>query len=505
MKKLQHPSSNLQRNSKHQAPGKSGFEIWGLKFGISLELGVWCLVFLAGCAAGPNYKRPSIESPDVFRGDTAPTNTSFADLDWWHIYQDPALQALVREAFTNNYDLRIALTRVEQSRALAMQARSQFVPSVTYNGTVSRGRNDVFGSPFPNNGNTLSSAAATLNAFWELDFWGRVRRLNEAARARFLASEEARRAVRLSLLSEVASDYFRLLELDQELEIAARTTNSFTESLRIFSQRVAGGTASGLESSRAEAALADATAAIPAILDEISSTENQLCLLLGRPPGSIERSGPALVSLLPPQVPAGLPSSLLQRRPDIREAEQLLRSANAEIGESVAEFFPKIGLTALLGKVSPELSAFTLGSANAWGVAAEASGPLFEGGRLVGQYRQAKAARDEAMLRYRQIALTALRDVSDSLISRDRLEDVREQRARQVTALEKAVKLSSERYTAGKASYYEVLEAQQQLFPAELNLARTQRDQLLTIVALYKALGGGWREEATPEKKGRIP
>jgi multidrug efflux system outer membrane protein len=466
------------------------------KVGIFLVLGFWSLVFFSGCAVGPNYKRPSIESPGVFRGDTAPTNNSFADLDWWRVYDDPALQGLVREAFTNNYDLRIAMTRVEQARALAMQARSQFVPSVTYNATVSRGRNELFGSLFPN-GNTLTTAAASMNAFWELDFWGRVRRLNEAARARFLASEEARRGVRLSLLSDVASDYFRLLELDRELEIAGRTTNSFTESLRIFSQRVAGGTASELESSRAEAALADAAAAIPAILDEISSTENRLCLVLGRPPGPIERSRRSFESSLPPTVPAGLPSALLERRPDVREAEQLLRSANAQIGESVAEFFPKIGLTALLGRVSPELSAFTLGSANAWGVAAQAAGPIFEGGRLVGQYRQAKAARDEAMLQYRQVALTALRDVSDSLISHERLEDVREQRARQVTALEKAVKLSSERYTAGKASYYEVLEAQQQLFPAELNLARTQRDQLLTVVTLYKALGGGWRDEAT--------
>jgi multidrug efflux system outer membrane protein len=250
-----------------------------------------------------------------------------------------------------------------------------------------------------------------------------------------------------------------------------------------------------LEASRAEAALADATAAIPAILDQISSAENQLCLLLGRTPGPIERRGPSLEALMPPAVPPGLPSSLLERRPDVREAEQLLRSANAQIGESVAGFFPRIGLTALLGKVSPELSAFTLGGANAWGIAAEASGPLFEGGRLVGQYRQAKAARDEVALRYRQTVLTALRDVSDALISRERLEGVREQRARQVTALEAAVKLSSERYTAGKASYYEVLEAQQQLFPAELTLARTQRDQLLTVVFLYKGLGGGWQDD----------
>ena len=477
--------------------------VWSFVLRHSLVIGHWSLVLLflfSGCAVGHNYRRPAVDSPAVFRGDSAPTNSSFADLDWWQVYQDTILQALVREALTNNYDLRIAATRVEQARALAMQARSQFVPSVSYNGTVSRGRNEAFGSPLPNNASTLNSAAATLNAFWEVDLWGRIRRLNESARARFLASDEARRGVRLSLLSEVASDYFRLLELDQELEIARRTTNSFTESLRIFSRRVEGGTASALEAARAEAALADATAAIPAILDQISSTENQLCLLLGRTPGPIERSGSSFASMMPPSVPVGLPSSLLERRPDVREAEQLLRSANAQMGESVAEFFPRIGLTALLGKVSPELSAFTLGSANVWGIAASGSGPLFEGGRLMGQYRQTKAARDEALLSYKQTALSALRDVSDALISRERLGEVREQRTRQVTALGTAVKLSSERYAAGKASYYEVLEAQQQLFPSELNLARTQRDQLLALVSLYKALGGGWQDEMKPNQ-----
>ena len=508
MSNLQAPSSNLYRNFKPQASthplapapwlsfGSWDFlGIWSLELGVSLVLGIWCLVFLQGCSLGPNYKRPAFESPATFRGDKSPTNSSFADLAWWRVYQDASLQALVHEAFTNNYDLRIALSRVEQARALATQARSQFVPSLNYNASVSRGRNEVFGSAQPDNATTLSSAAATLNAFWEVDLWGRVRRLNESARARFLASEEARRGIRLILLSEVAGEYFRLLELDRELEIASRATNSFAESLKIFSQRVAGGTASALESSRAEAALADAAAAIPAILDQISSTENELCLLLGRAPGPIERREPSLEAMIPPDIPAGLPSTLLERRPDVREAEQLLRSANAQIGESTAEFFPRIGLTALLGKVSPELSAFTLGSANAWGIAATGTGPVFEGGRLVGQYRQAKAFRDETLLRYRQTALSALRDVSDALISRERLAEVREQRARQVTALENAVKLSTERYTAGKASYYEILEAQQQLFPAELNLARTQRDRLLAVVALYKGLGGGWQDE----------
>jgi multidrug efflux system outer membrane protein len=452
------------------------------------------LVLFAGCAVGPNYHRPPVNSPAVFRDDTAPTTNSFADLQWWQVYKDDILQALIRDAFTNNYDLRIAMTRVEQARALAQQARSQFMPSLNYNGTVSRGRNDFLGSVYPNNGEMLSSAATTLNTFWEVDLWGRVRRLNESARAQFLASEEARRGVQLSLLSDVASDYFRLLELDRQLEIARNTTNSFDESLRIFNQRARGGTASDLETSRAEAALADAMAAIPSIQDQVSITENELSLLLGRNPGPISRTAPTN-AVFPPEVPAGLPSALLERRPDVREAEQLLHSANAQIGETEAEFFPQIGLTAFLGKVSPQLSAFTLGGANAWGVAADATGPIFEGGRLVGQYHQAKAARDEARLRFQQTALAAFGDVSDALVLRARLAEIREQQAREVTALARSVKISTERYVAGKASYYEVLEAQQQLFPAQLNLAATERDQQLVIVTLYKALGGGWRTE----------
>ena len=449
----------------------------------------------AGCAVGPGYKRPVINSPAAFRGEAEPASRAVTELAWWQVYDDTTLQALIREAFTNSYDLRIAVTRVEQARAAAMQARSQFVPSVDYSGAVSRGRNNFLGSAFPENGATTSSVSATLNAFWELDLWGRVRRLNESARARFLASEEAQRGIRLTLLSDVAAAYFQLLELDQELEIASRTTNSFAESLRIFHQRLEGGTASALESSRAEAALDDAAAAVPAIRERISATENQLGILLGRNPGPIERPSSLLAQTMP-DIPVGLPSSLLERRPDVRQAEQSVRSANAQVGESVAEFFPKIGLTAFLGKVSPELSAFTAGTANAWGITAGGIGPLFEGGRLVGQYRQAKAARAEAALQYQQTTLNAFREVSDALVSRQQLVEIREHQAHQVQALEQAVKLSSERYVAGKASYYEVLEAQQQLFPSELNLARTQRDQLLAVVSLYKALGGGWQAEA---------
>jgi multidrug efflux system outer membrane protein len=259
-----------------------------------------------------------------------------------------------------------------------------------------------------------------------------------------------------------------------------------------------GGTGSALETSRAEAALADAKSATPFVLEQAALTENELCILLGRNPGPIDRSKPELAGQLSPNVPAGLPSQLLQRRPDIREAEQLLHAANADVGESVAEFFPKIGLTALLGRVSPELSAFSAGSANAWGVAAQTTGPLFEGGKLVGQLHQAKAAKEEAVLQYRQRILFALRDVSDALISRQRLTEIAVEQATEVASLEKAVKLATERYLSGKANYYEVLEAQQQLFPSQLNLARTKRDQQLVVVTLYKSLGGGWKE--TPSR-----
>lgn len=465
---------------------------------LAVALSIW----LAGCAVGPNYKRPPVASPPAFRDANSRGANSFGDLDWWTVYQDPLLQALVREALTNNYDLRVAMTRVEQSRALAMQARSQFFPSVTYDGAASQGKNYLFGGIFPNNGVTSSSGVAALNAFWEVDLWGRIRRLNESARAQLLESQDNRRAVRLSLLSDVATAYFQLLELDEELEIASDTTNSFAGSLQIFSERLTGGTASALETSRARAALEDAEAATPSILEQIALTENELSILLGRVPGPIRRGHPDFDRLMPPQVPAGLPSSLLERRPDIQSAEQNLHSANALIGVSVAEFFPTIGLTALFGRISPELSAFSLGTASAWGVAADATGPIFEGGRLVGQYRQARAARDEARLEYQQIVLTALRDVSDALIERERLAEIRGHQTEEVSALAQAVKTSTERYRAGKASYYEVLEAQQQLFPAQLNLARTQRDQLLAIVSLYKALGGGWQDENKPAPHG---
>ncbi len=284
-----------------------------------------------------------------------------------------------------------------------------------------------------------------------MDLWGRIRRLNESARAQFLASEEARRGVQLTLLSDVASDYFQLMELDQELDIT-RAHHEFvwrkSENLHATRSRAARLPIWNRRAPKPRWRMRGLRHAV-ILRTRFPRLKMQLCMLLGRPPGPIARNSQTNV-VLPPEVPAGLPSALLERRPDVRQAEQLLHSANAQIGESVAEFFPQIGLTAFLGKVSPQLSAFTLGGANAWGAAAQATGPIFEGGRLVGQYRQAKAARDEARLKFQYSVLAALRDVSDALILRQRLAEIREQQAIEVKALEKAVKLSTERYIAGQ-------------------------------------------------------
>jgi multidrug efflux system outer membrane protein len=449
---------------------------------------------LAGCAVGPNHRRPVVSSPESFRSATGPATTnSLADLAWWELYQDPTLTELIRVALTNNYDFRIAVTRVEQAREIAAQARAQFLPAVSCQGAVSYGKNEFAGSP-SSTGKERGSALALLNASWEVDLWGRIRRLNESARAQYLATEEAQRGVRLSLLSSMAQAYFELLALDLQLDIAKRTTNSLGETLRIFNLRLGRGIVSKLETARAEAALASAAASVPELEREIALKENQINVLLGHPPGPVARAAKLLDQTMPPEIPVGLPSALLERRPDIRQSEQTLRSANAQVGVSIAEFFPKIGLTAFAGKVSPELSAFTAGSANAWSLAANATGPIFQGGALRAQYRQAKAAWDQARLQYEQIALNALQEVSNALVSREQYADVRIQQTRAVAAYQEAVTISMQRYLAGTAQYFEVLDAQIQLFPAESALAQTRLNQLAVIVQLYKALGGGWRE-----------
>lgn len=463
------------------------------KRGIVLAISIGCTALFSGCAVGPNYKRPAVSSPSNFRSAPSEVTTnSLADLPWWDIYRDETLKALIHIALTNNYDVRIAATRVEQARELSAQARAQFLPSINYQGSVSRGRNEFLGSPAPNNGNTGDAALAVANAAWEVDLWGRIRRLNESARAQYLATEEARRGVMLSLLSSVASSYFQLLQLDLQLQIAQRTADSFDNSLKMFNQRLQGGVASRLDTSRAAGALATTLAQVPQLEQQITMTENQINVLLGRNPGPVPRNVTMLQQYTPPEIPTGLPSMLLERRPDVRAAEQQLVAANANVGVALANFFPRIGLTSFLGKVSPELSAFTAGTANAWSAAATATGPIFQGGALRSQYRQARAAREQAELQYKQTILVAFQDVADALISLQKLAVARSQLEQAVTAYQESVTLSTQRYLAGTASYFEVLEAQQLLYPAETSLAQVEFNQLLAVVQLYQALGGGW-------------
>lgn len=446
---------------------------------------------IAGCAVGPNYKRPALELPNQFRSEPAASTNSFADLPWWSVFKDPILQELIRVAWTNNYDVRIAATRVEQARANWQQNRALFFPQLNYNGVASRGKNVINNNAFAN-GVTEGYFVGDLGASWEIDLWGRIRRLSESARAQFLASEEARHDVQVSLVAQLAQNYFQLLALDQEVQIARQTSNSFGESLTIFSERLAQGVASKLETSAAEAAEASAAATVPDLERQIAFEENQISVLLGRNPGPIGRNRDMLEEPLPPQVPAGLPSALLERRPDIREAEDNLRSANAQVGVAVADFFPRITLTGLLGAVSPELSSITGNGASAWSLGAGLTGPLFQGGALRAQYRRALAQREQARLQYQQTLLNALQEVADQLVARQRYAEQRVEQARAVQAYEVAVQVARQRYVAGNASYYEVLQEQQELFPAQNTLVEVELNQLLAVVQLYRALGGGY-------------
>jgi multidrug efflux system outer membrane protein len=448
---------------------------------------------LAGCAIGPNYHRPPTNPPAAFRDHPADGDRSYADLAWWEVYHDERLKELIRVALIDGYDARVAATRVEQSRAIAAQVHGQQFPALGYDATAGRGRNVLLGNPSTaSGGSTGDGFDGYLAATWELDLWGRVRRLNEEARAQYLASEFARRGVLLSLVSQVATAYFELLELDDELAVAHRATQSFSDTLKLFNQRLEGGVASRLETSSAEAALATNAARIPELERQIALKENQLSVLIGRPPGAIVRGARLAEQALPPEVPAGLPSALLERRPDVRQAEAQAQAANAGIGVTVGGFLPRIGLSALLGAVSPSLDQLTSRTAGLWAIGAQASGPLFQAGGLHGQYDQARAAWTQAKLQYEQTALNAFAEVADALITRQKLAEVRAQQARAVRADEEAVRISTERYAAGRAAYYEVLQAEQQLFPAETALAQTERDQLAAVIQLYKALGGGW-------------
>ncbi len=484
---------------------------------------------LGGCAVGPTYKRPPITAPGQFRGSENPVNAapagstsgapvpvtapaaptppeaattpesappvvpsevaSFADQAWWDIFQDGTLKALVDEALRNGYDVRLAAARVEEARAEAGISRSEFFPQLSADGGWSRGRRSGFASPVTTPVNLYD---VNLGFSWEIDLWGRIRRLNQAALARYLATEEARRGVLLSLVSDVATAYFRLRDLDLQLAIARRTTTAFRETHALFNRRFEAGTASALETSSAAASLSSTAATIPDLERQITDQENRLALLLGRNPEEIPRGAELTDQLLPPEIPAGLPSDLLRRRPDIRQAEQELVAANAEVGVAVAGFFPSISLTGALGGVAPQVNDL-FGHGKTWSVGGGLLSPVFQGRRLKNQHHAAIARWEQAKVRYEQSVTNAFAEVSTELVAYLKLADAEKEQAAAVDAYREAVRLSNSRYLGGLSDYLEVLQAQQQLFPAENSLARIRFDRLASLVRLYRALGGGWK------------
>lgn len=446
---------------------------------------------LAGCAVGPRYERPPVTAPAATRGQVGPAEAaSLADEPWWEVFQDDALKSLVREALENNYDVRVAAWRVEEFRARAGIARSELFPQVNYQGGWSRQRLSDFSSGVTN-APPVNLYDVNLGLSWEIDLWGRVRRLSEGALARYLATEEIRRGVLLSVVSQVADGYFELRQLDERLAIAKRTTDAFQGTYDLFDRQLTGGIASQLELSRAEAALGTAAAAIPDLERQIVAQENLLSFLVGRNPGPIPRGAALTEQILPPAVPSGLPSALLERRPDVREAEQLLVAANADVGAAFASFFPTISLTAAFGGLSPEVSQL-FQAGKAWSIGAGLTGPLFQGLRLKNQYEANKALFEQARFQYESAVTNAFSEVSTELVAHEKLAEVEKQQARSVAAYRQAVEIANVRYVAGLSSYVEVLDAQQQLFPAENALAQTRFARLANFVALYRALGGGW-------------
>jgi multidrug efflux system outer membrane protein len=439
---------------------------------------------LSGCAVGPKYKRPTLHPPDKYYTEPAPQSNSIADLAWWELFKDPVLQQLIQEGLKNNYDVATAAARVEEARANAGISRSFYYPQIGYGADIT----GMKGQVIPNH----TYYSYNFNFAWELDLWGRIRRLNEQQRALFFASEEVQRGVWLSLVSDVAQAYFELRALDAQLVIAHDTSQSFQETFDLFNKKLQGGAASALETSRAEGALANVQATIPDLERQITAKENQISLLLGKNPTPIPRG-----ALLSDQndldiVPAGLPSTLMARRPDLRQAEQQLVAANAAVGVAKANFFPVISLTGLFGGISPQLSGL-VGSGTQWSLGGGLAGPLFTGGRLKSQYRVAFAQRDQAQIFYEQSVTQAFGEVSTAISAHQKLADALKTQNRSVIAYQDAVRLANKRYDSGLSNYFEVIDAKLNLFPVQNTAVQYDLGRKVALVDIYRALGGGWK------------
>jgi outer membrane protein, multidrug efflux system len=454
------------------------------------------LLMLTGCAVGPNYKRPPVTVPGTYRGlaaDSEPQATaSLGDEKWWTVYQDEQLQALIREALAQNYDMRIAAARVLQAQAVLGITRADQFPTIT-GGASASSLSLPRTKTFP--GFESSSNQVNLSLFWELDFWGKFRRATEAARANLLSTEWGQKAVVSSLVSNVASAYFQLLELDAEMEISRRTLASRRDSLRLTEIRAKGGNTSLLDVRQSEQLVYTAAASIPDRERRIEQQENLISILLGRNPGPVTRGKPLVENPLLPVVPAGLPSSLLARRPDIQSVEQQLVSANARIGVAKAAYFPEITLTATGGYQSSALTNLFSGPAGFWSFGGQLLQPIFTGGRIRSNVRLTEAQEQEAVLVYQQSIQQAFREVSDSLVAYRKDQEFRAQQQLVTTAAQDATRLSSVRYQGGVTSYLEVLDSDTRYFDAQLSLAQAQLNERLDLVQLYNALGGGWQQQ----------
>ncbi len=457
------------------------------------------ILFLTSCAMGPDYARPPVTTGDAFRMAATKEATSIANLPWWELLRDEELQKLVKIALEENKDLQRAVASVEEFQARAQVAKMDFAPQLSVSAsTPAFGRKTIFLFPgFASPFNYYTQG----NLSWELDVWGRIRRSNEAARGDLLAKEESRRAVILQLVSGVAEAYFDLLQFDMQLDIARRTLRSWEESVRIAQARLKQGMTSKLDADQFEAERANAAARAAELERQMVQKENQLSVLLGRNPHKIPRGKSLTEQVMPPDVPPGLPSDLLQRRPDIVQAEQELGAATARIGVAKAERFPKITITGILGAANPQLSQFITNESSFAAVGPGFTGPLFNAQTLGFQQKAFEAQARQAVARYEQTILVAFKEVEDALVAVTTTREQRKAQAQQVEALRSALNLANLRYKGGLANYLDVLIAQRNLFEAELALTGTHRLHLVSIVQLYKALGGGWPPKSAEEDK----
>jgi outer membrane protein, multidrug efflux system len=457
-------------------------------------------VLLAGCTVGPNYSRPQVAVPANFRAPEplpGPQAASLADLKWFEIFRDEQLRNLIRTAVAQNYDLRDAVARVEEARANLGVTRSNQFPQATASGDLELTRLSRDGSfPLPasfvsDQNRNWGEAGLNLLSF-EIDLWGRLRRATEAARANLLNAEWNRKTVISTVVSQVATDYFQLLELDSELQISQSTLESRRASLDLTRDRQSGGVATLLDLRQAEQLVYTASESVPQLQQQIEQTEDQISLLLGKDPQNIERGHGFLEQYVPPEVPAGLPSALLERRPDIRAAEQSLVAANANIGVAKAAYFPQISLSGTIGGQSSTLANLFSGPNGAWSFVPQITQPIFTAGRLKSNLRLAEAQHEEAEIAYEKSIRTAFQEVSDALIAHQRTRESRVEQEHLVAALDDRKRLAYDRYRGGVDTQLNALDADRDLLTAELTLAQIRYAEVVSVVQLYKALGGGW-------------